>query len=378
MKTAPRLLSTTLAAALAILPALAAEAPLPPAAAPDPAAAPTGDDATPAVALEPFVATYDAWNGGKPAGTASMRLAREGRLWRVDLDVTGNRGLARWVRLDIDQGTVFDEAGGDYRPLRQDTRRKALFMGRHVEGVYDWNTGIAQWSGDIKDARRQPVPLREGDKSGLLINLAIVRDAAPGRSLRYRFVDGGQVHRGVVVRSGQQQLLGHGGIGHEAGRRRAFEPGAEQGGVDRGHGAPGGGAGRIQGHVQGGGPGQARGQQRSGRRLRLRRAVRGQFHGVDAHGVAGHHQNAVHGPGAGGGGVARPQAPPRQHAAVVVHVQQGGRRRRVGREEQDALAHSSCVHRRATRRTGPWESLSSSALSTTSAPSYSTSVRSEK
>lgn len=193
MKTAPRLLSTTLAAALAILPALAAEAPLPPPAAPDPAAAPTGDDAAPAVALEPFLATYDAWNGGKPAGTASMRLAREGRLWRVDLDVTGNRGLARWVRLDIDQGTVFDEAGGDYRPLRQDTRRKALFMGRHVEGVYDWNTGIAQWSGDIKDARRQPVPLREGDKSGLLINLAIVRDAAPGRSLRYRFVDGGRV-----------------------------------------------------------------------------------------------------------------------------------------------------------------------------------------
>ena len=95
---------------------------------------------------------------------------------------------------------MFDEAGGDYRPLRQDTRRKALFMGRKVEGVYDWKAGRAQWSGDIKEARRQPVALREGDKSGLLINLAIVRDAAPGRSLRYRFVDGGRVrdHQYVV------------------------------------------------------------------------------------------------------------------------------------------------------------------------------------
>src|SRR5690606_9293441 len=133
---------------------------------------------------------YDAWNAGKPAGSASMRLAREGAQWRIELDITGTRGLARWVRLDIDQGTVFDEAGGDYRPLRQDTRRKALFMGRKVEGVYDWKAGRAQWSGDIKEARRQPVALRDGDKSGLLINLAIVRDAAPGRSLQYRFVDG--------------------------------------------------------------------------------------------------------------------------------------------------------------------------------------------
>ena len=200
MKTAFRLLSTTLAAALAALPVRATDGIAPAgmdAAAPVPALA----DIPAPVALEPFNATYDAWNAGKPAGTAIMRLAREGERWRIDLDITGNRGLARWVRLDIAQGTVFDEAGGDYRPLRQDTRRNALFMGRHVEGVYDWNAGVARWTGDIKDTRRQPVPLRRGDKSGLLINLAIVRDAAPGRSLDYRFVDGGRVreHRYVVA-----------------------------------------------------------------------------------------------------------------------------------------------------------------------------------
>ncbi|MBJ6983589.1 DUF3108 domain-containing protein [Luteimonas sp. MC1750] len=201
MNTAPRLLSIALVAALTVLPALAAggtmSAVQQPAQAggsvPGAPAAAASEAADPQPVLTPFVATYDAWNGGKQAGTATMRLAREGRLWRIDLDVTGNRGLARWVRLDIDQGTVFDEAGGDYRPLRQDTRRKALFMGRHIEGVYDWTSGVAQWSGDLKDARRQPVALRAGDKSGLLINLAIVRDAAPGRALRYRFVDGGRV-----------------------------------------------------------------------------------------------------------------------------------------------------------------------------------------
>lgn len=212
------------ATALAVLPALATTAPM--AAAQH--AAQTGGDvpaapvAAPAAAedpqpvLAPFVATYDAWNGGKPAGSATMRLAREGPLWRVDLDVTGNRGLARWVRLDIDQGTVFDEVGGDYRPLRQDTHRKALFMGRHIEGVYDWASGTAQWSGDLKDARRKPVALREGDKSGLLINLAIVRDAAPGRALRYRFVDGGRVRDHQYAVADATEYLEVDGLSYEA------------------------------------------------------------------------------------------------------------------------------------------------------------------
>lgn len=204
MKTAHCLLASALVA-LAVLSApasLAADGAArgAPAAA-DAAPLPAADAVDAPVALAPFDATYEAWNGGKRAGTASMRLAREGDgLWRIDLDITGTRGLARWVRLDIDQGTVFDEAGGDYRPLRQDTRRKALFMGRKVEGVYDWAAGSARWTGDLKEARRQPIPLQEGDKSGLLINLAIVRDAAPGRALRYRFVDGGRVrdHQYVV------------------------------------------------------------------------------------------------------------------------------------------------------------------------------------
>lgn len=143
--------------------------------------------------LQPFVATYDAHNAGKLAGTADMRLAREATHWRIELDITGNRGLARLVKLDIDQETVFDEREGRYRPLSQLTVRNALFFGRKVHGAYDWGRREAHWTGDIKEERRAPVALHDGDMSGLLINLAIVRDAEPGRTLRYRFVDGGRV-----------------------------------------------------------------------------------------------------------------------------------------------------------------------------------------
>ena len=45
------------------------------------------------------------------------------------------------------------------------------------------------------------MPLRDGDMSGLLIDLALIRDAAPGKTLHYRFVDDGRVrdHNWVVA-----------------------------------------------------------------------------------------------------------------------------------------------------------------------------------
>ncbi|MEN1939948.1 DUF3108 domain-containing protein [Luteimonas sp. MJ246] len=201
MKTIFHIGLAVLLSAFASAPAVADPAPASETAPPPAPGVTAAPDAEGAVPLQPFVATYDAWNKGKPAGTASMRLARLDGRWRIDLDVTGNRGLARWVRLDIDQGTLFDVVAGQYRPLRQDTRRKALFLGREVHGVYDWDAGVAQWRGDIKDARSEPVALHAGDMSGLLINLAIVRDAEPGRLLDYRFVDGGRVrdHRYAVA-----------------------------------------------------------------------------------------------------------------------------------------------------------------------------------
>jgi hypothetical protein len=148
----------------------------------------------PAWALEPFVANYQILNGGKPLGEAVMQVVSEatpGR-WRMDLNMHGTRGLMGLANVNAQQSTVFDTVGETYRPLSQGTVRKAVFMGRKITGVYDWSTHTARWTGDIKKKRQAPVPLRDGDMSGLLINLAIIRDAQPGKTLHYRFVDNGR------------------------------------------------------------------------------------------------------------------------------------------------------------------------------------------
>jgi hypothetical protein len=162
------------------------------AAVPQPAPMPV-EQQQPAV-LEPFVATYEAYNKGDLAGNATMQVVHNGGAqWRVDLGIKGNRGFAGILGLNIQQSTVFDDIDGQFRPLTQSTIRKGLFMGKKINGVYDWNAHSARWQGSIKDERSKPVALRDGDMSGLLINLAVIRDARPGARLQFRFVDGGRV-----------------------------------------------------------------------------------------------------------------------------------------------------------------------------------------
>lgn len=148
-----------------------------------------------ATTLQPFTASYEAWYGGKPAGTATMRVSHDGEArWRVDLGIRGNRGVAGVVGLNAEQSTVFDEAGGHYRPLSQATVRKAaVFFNRRITGSFDWQARQALWRGDLREERRKPIALEDGDMTALLINLAVMRDAEPGKSLHYRFVDSGRV-----------------------------------------------------------------------------------------------------------------------------------------------------------------------------------------
>jgi hypothetical protein len=150
--------------------------------------------AAPALALEPFVASYQAFNEGKLAGSASMKVVpKAGSQWQIDLNVKGTRGFARLAGLNIEQSTVFDTADGQFRPLSQATIRRALLMGKKMVGTYNWTTRTAQWQGDIKKNRRAPLPLQPGDMSALLMNLAVIRDAAPGKQLDYRVVDNGRI-----------------------------------------------------------------------------------------------------------------------------------------------------------------------------------------
>jgi hypothetical protein len=167
-------------------------------------------------ALEPFVATYQAYNEGKLAGNATMRLVHTGPQWRVDLGIRGNRGFAGILALNIEQSTVFDAVAERYRPLTQSTVRKALFFGKKTVGVYDWSSNTARWRGDLKDERKQAVPLQEGDMSGLLINLAVIRDAAPGKRLQYRFVDGGRVRDHQYQVAEQTENVTIGDLSYEA------------------------------------------------------------------------------------------------------------------------------------------------------------------
>lgn len=169
-----------------------------------PASTPAPTPLAPAtVVLEPFIAQYKVYKGDSELGDATLQLVRQpGNRWRVDLLMRGG-GLFRIAGVHADQSTVFDTSasGQTYRPLTQATIRRLAFTQRKTIGVYDWRSRTARWTGDVKESRSRPVALQPGDMSGLLINLAVIRDAAPGKALQYRFVDDGRVrdHRYVVA-----------------------------------------------------------------------------------------------------------------------------------------------------------------------------------
>ena len=162
----------------------------------------------PAYALEPFVATYQAYNEGKLAGSATMKVVQnEGNRWRVDLGIRGTRGFSRLVGLNIEQSTLFETAGDAFRPLSQATVKHAVFTGRKISGTYDWGALSARWLGDVKKSRSAPVPLQAGDMSSLLMNLAVIRDAEPGKALSYRVVDDGRVRSYQYAVAQQTELV---------------------------------------------------------------------------------------------------------------------------------------------------------------------------
>lgn len=179
------------------------------------AADPASEPAVPALA--PFVASYEAQYHGKPAGNATLQLVREhAPQWRVDLGIEGRRGMAGVLGLNVQQSTAFDVVGDAYRPLGQSTIRKGLFMGRRTVGTYDWAARTARWQGDVKKRHRQPVALQPGDMSGLLINLAIVRDARPDAVLRYRFVEGGRARDHVYRVASMPETIAVGELSYSA------------------------------------------------------------------------------------------------------------------------------------------------------------------
>jgi len=182
----------------------------------------------PAPVLRPFVAQYQVFNHGSSLGTATMQVvALDGGRWRVDLTMKGS-GLLRIAGLNAEQSTVFDVVDGRYRPLGQSTVRRMFLSKRRTSGGYDWAKRSAQWTGDVKDTRRAPVPLQDGDMSGLLINLAIIRDATPGATLHYRFVDDGRARPQDYAVAAQTQAIQVGDLSFDALRVDRSNSGSEQ------------------------------------------------------------------------------------------------------------------------------------------------------
>jgi hypothetical protein len=99
---------------------------------------------------------------------------------------------------------------------------------RRTSGSFDWTANSAQWTGDVKESRRAPVPLQDGDMSGLLINLALIRDAAPGASLHYRFVDDGRARPQDYAVAMQTQAIQVGDLSFDALRVDRSNAGSEQ------------------------------------------------------------------------------------------------------------------------------------------------------
>jgi len=177
--------------------------------------------------LRPFVATYQVFQGGRELGEATMQLTHlQGPRWQIGLGMKG-RGLMRLTGLNLQQSTLFDSDGAIYRPLTQATVKRAFLSTKKTVGIYDWAHRVARWTGDVRAGRAGPVPLQPGDMSGLLIDLAVIRDAAPGRTLDYRFVDDGRVRDHHWVVAPQTENIAVGDIGYDAMRANRIQDGGD-------------------------------------------------------------------------------------------------------------------------------------------------------
>lgn len=153
----------------------------------------------PALAIKPFSADYTAsYMGMQGNGRMTLAAAGPGR-WKYSLEVTSP--LA-----NLSQSTVFEEKGGQWRPLSGNDSSKVLTRKQVKNATYDWGRGVATWTGDVKANRAGPIQLVAGDLDALLINLALVRDAGAGKAMNYRMVEDGRVKQLTYTVAGKETI----------------------------------------------------------------------------------------------------------------------------------------------------------------------------
>lgn len=153
----------------------------------------------PALAVKPFNAAYQANYMGMAAnGRMSVEPAGANR-WKYTLQITNRMG-------NLVQSTVFEDVDGQLRPISGSDSSTVLIKRKKTQASYDWNAGVATWSGDVKADRAGPVKLQPGDMDALLVNLAIARDVAAGKPLRYRMVDNGRARQLTYTIAGKEAI----------------------------------------------------------------------------------------------------------------------------------------------------------------------------
>lgn len=149
--------------------------------------------------VKPFTAEYQA-NYLGIQGIGRMVLAQAGgNRWRYSLDIGGSMA-------NLNQTTVFEDSNGQWRPISNSDTSSLLVKRKEKKATYDWSRGEARWTGDVKADRAGPVKLQSGDLDAMLINLAIARDVAAGKPLRYRMVDDGRVKQLNYQVSGKESI----------------------------------------------------------------------------------------------------------------------------------------------------------------------------
>ena len=155
---------------------------------------------SPAWAMKPFVATYDATIKGALHADAQMTLTSAGGdRWSYQLSV--NSPIA-----SVRQSTVFEDKGGIWRPLSGSDSTQMLIKKSQKNATYDWTVGEARWTGNVNPDRMGPVKLQTGDVDAMMLNLAIVRDVAAGKPLSYRMVDNGLARQQVYQNLGKESI----------------------------------------------------------------------------------------------------------------------------------------------------------------------------
>lgn len=153
----------------------------------------------PALAMKPFTADYQANYMGMQASARMTLVAAGDNRWRYNLSISNT--LA-----NLSQTTVFEEHGGQWRPLSGTDSTNVLIKKTSKVADYNWSSGVASWSGDMKPNRKGPIKLQTGDMDALLINLALVRDVTAGKPLNYRMVEDGRVKQMRYTVAGKEAI----------------------------------------------------------------------------------------------------------------------------------------------------------------------------